>query len=73
MEYSPPRRLRLLAIGLILTFLGLLMASLLIPPDASHLGRGLMIGAAGLASLWLGGLLLGRASGRRRPPGEVRS
>jgi hypothetical protein len=68
---SPAERRRqgIVVVGLLLTFLGLFLASRLLPTDPGALTALLPAAAAGLVALWLGGILLGnsvRPFGRRR-------
>jgi hypothetical protein len=51
-----------IGLGLLLTFLGLALASLLLPTEPGQLGRLLPVAAAGLLLLWLGGILMGIGS-----------
>lgn len=55
--------------GLLLTFVGIFLLALLFPVDTGPLLRETPVIAAGLLTLWLGGILMGRAGGgaRRRP------
>lgn len=48
-------------IGLLLTFIGLLLLAILLPTDPTQFGRILPVAAAGIVLLWLGGVLMGRA------------
>jgi hypothetical protein len=58
----------MLGAGLALLFVGLVLVAGSVPDDAGDLtGYVLTVGGA-LLCVWLGGLLMGRASGRRGPP-----
>ena len=59
------RRQRLVMGGLLLTFLGLLLISALLPVGSKTLLRAVPLAAAGVAALWAGGILLGLGSPRR--------
>lgn len=52
--------------GVLLTFAGLLFASLLLPTSPSALASSLPVAAVALFVLWLGGLLLGASRGGGR-------
>jgi len=64
------RRQAMLGAGLVLLFVGLILVVGSVPDDAGHLtGYVATVGGA-LLCAWLGGLLMGRASGHRgAPPG----
>jgi len=51
--------------GLLLTFAGLFLVTLLLPVGAGAIQGQLPVVAAGLLCLWVGGILLGRGSPRR--------
>jgi hypothetical protein len=53
-------RPKLLGLGLLLTLAGLFLLSDLLPTGVGALERALPVAAAGLLTLWIGGLLLGR-------------
>lgn len=61
------RRQTFVMVGLLLTFVGAFLVALLLPIGESAIDRELPVIAAGLLALWVGGLLMGRASGRRVP------
>jgi len=56
------RRTIILSLGLVFTFVGLLLSVLLLPSDSSALLHALPLAAAGFLLLWLGGILLGRSA-----------
>ncbi|MCI4361113.1 MAG: hypothetical protein L3J91_05365 [Thermoplasmata archaeon] len=60
------RRQRRVMGGLLLTLAGLLFAEGLLPTATGALERALPILAIALGSMWLGGILLGGAAGKRR-------
>jgi hypothetical protein len=68
---SPPRRRPRLSrpaqvgLGLLFTFVGLALISLLLPSAPGALGRLLAIAGAGMLLLWVGGILMGAGN---RPP-----
>lgn len=51
--------------GLLLTFLGIGLVSLLLPIGTGAIDRDIPVIAAGLVALWVGGILLGLGSPRR--------
>jgi hypothetical protein len=64
---SSPQRPRLtknqkIGIGLLLTFLGLLLLAVLLPTSPSQLRYALPVAAAGILALWVGGILMGIGS-----------
>ncbi len=62
---APRRRLSKTArigIGLLLTFVGLVLLVLLLPTGSSALLAALPLAAAGILAVWIGGILLGRAN-----------
>ena len=63
-ESASPRssRTRLLALGLLLSLLGLTLVAVLLPTAPGTLRTVLPVAAAGLVLLWGGGILLGRGS-----------
>ena len=58
--------------GLLLSFLGLFLVTLLLPVGTGALDHALPVVGAGLLCLWVGGILLGRGSGGRGPRGGRR-
>jgi hypothetical protein len=52
-------------VGLLLSFIGLFLVSLLLPTGSGALDRAIPIVGVGLLSLWIGGIVLGRGSGTR--------
>jgi len=63
-EPASPRtsRTKFLALGLLLSFLGLVLVAVLLPTAPASLRTVLPVAAAGLVLLWTGGILLGRGS-----------
>ena len=59
------RRQRLVMVGLLLSLAGLFLSTLLLPVGSAEIDRVLPVIAAGLATLWIGGILLGLGSPRR--------
>ncbi len=64
---TPSRRPRLsksarIGLGLLLTLVGLFLLALLFPTAPGPLDRALPVAAAGIAALWLGGILMGVGS-----------
>lgn len=64
---TPSRRPRLsksarIGLGLLLTLVGLFLLTLLFPTAPGPLDRALPVAAAGIALLWLGGILMGIGS-----------
>ena len=55
-------------VGLLLTFGGLFLVVGVLPVAADPLVRELPLVGAGLLTLWVGGILMGFAMGRRVPP-----
>lgn len=51
-----------LAVGLLLTLIGLFLLADLFPTSPGALARLLPVGAAGILAVWLGGILLGTGS-----------
>ncbi len=51
-----------IGLGLALTFVGLFLLGALVPPNPSALERTLPVAGAGILTLWVGGVLLGRGS-----------
>lgn len=49
-------------LGLLLSFVGILGLSLLLPIGSAALGRALLLLAGGAGALWAGGILLGIAT-----------
>ena len=60
------RRQGRVLLGLALTFLGLFLAAAELPTSGEGLTRGLAVLGAALLAVWVGGLLMGASSGRRR-------
>jgi hypothetical protein len=60
----PPRLSKQVTIGLglLLTLVGLFLLSALFPTAPGRLAFGIGVGAAGILSLWLGGILMGIGS-----------
>ncbi|MGA8664394.1 MAG: hypothetical protein WB809_04930 [Thermoplasmata archaeon] len=64
---TPPPRRRLsrsarIGLGLLFTFLGLFLLSILLPTDPGQFSRLLPVAAVGMTVLWLGGILMGIGS-----------
>jgi hypothetical protein len=60
-----PRRLSKagrIGVGLLLTFVGLVLLVPLLPTGSSALLAALPLAAAGILAVWIGGILLGRAN-----------
>ncbi len=68
-ETARQRRQGTVLAGLLLSFLGLFLVTLLLPVGSGALDRAIPVVGAGLLCLWIGGILLGRGSGRRGRPG----
>lgn len=61
--YPPARnRQKIVALGLLLSLLGLVLVAVLLPTAPGTLRTVLPVAAAGLVLLWTGGILLGRGS-----------
>ncbi|MCI4339849.1 MAG: hypothetical protein L3K06_02000 [Thermoplasmata archaeon] len=61
------RRQRRVVGGLLLTLAGLLFSAGLLPSAPGSLGTALPILGLTLVTVWIGGILLGGATGNRRP------
>ncbi len=53
-------------LGLALTFVGLFLAAAELPTSGTALSQGIALLGAALLAVWVGGLLMGASSGRRR-------
>ena len=51
-----------IGLGLLLTFVGLFLLTLLFPTDPSRLSTLLPVAGAGIVALWVGGILMGVGS-----------
>jgi len=61
----PPRRLGRqvkIGLGLLFTLVGLFLLSALLPTAPGSLGYGIAVGAVGILTLWVGGILMGIGS-----------
>ena len=55
-------RVQRIALGLLLTLVGVFLLSILLPSDPSRQAEVLPIAAAGILGLWVGGVLMGVGS-----------
>jgi len=66
-ESERVRRQRRVVVGLLLTFLGLLLALGLLPTAPGALLAAIPVLGAALLAVWVGGILLGLGRAARRP------